>query len=833
MQSNVSERAAHPHGGSGPGPLPAHTTSFVGRSDELAALETEFESARIVTITGPGGSGKTRLALEFVARHRTPRPTAVVDLAPVGDTALVTGTVASALGVRPEAGDDPLDAIVRGLGEDEVVVVLDNLEHLAGVGSIVADLLARAPGVRILGTSRAPLRIRGEHEFPLAPLRLPDDTQVNSVAGVAEVESVLLFVERARAIRPEFELTDDNAGAVARICTRLDGLPLAIELAAARVRLFSPGALLQRLDHTLPVLTGGPIDAPARQRTLRATIEWSYELLDDEDRGVFGSVAVFAGPFTLDAADAVAVPDSSGGPERPAGARDVLTNLERLVDQSVVVASEGTDGEPRFRLLETIREFAWAQVPDDAQRTIRDLHLDWFTTRAEDAEHLLRGPEQSLWLRRLAAEQADIRAALAWAEQAHRAESLVRLASSLRRRFWYEAGGLREGRRWLEAAIAVGSEVPAGLRARALQRAAWIVWELDDVERANELFEASLEASDDGDHLTRFEALIGLTYRAMGAGGPQLEVAASRMDEAIDAARRAGTAGALVEPLTAQGKLAEARGDRERAATYFEEAAEMAREAGDAWGTASGLLPLGLIRLSEGDAAGARLLLEESSTLALESGDREVLSHAVAALARSLVEMGELEAARSRLREGAEIARHILNPLGDMFLLEAVAAWLAWLPFWQAAIEAWASADAYRAERPWSEHPQDVVVRRRKQDAARAALGPVRYERAWAAGAVRDVRSAVDAAMAVVETVDLDVRPSAAETPPRRGRFDLTPREQEVLALVAAGMTDGEIADSLVISKKTASVHVAHIKSKLGASSRVEIATIALREHLD
>jgi predicted ATPase/DNA-binding CsgD family transcriptional regulator len=835
MPLNVSEPEDPSLADTEPVRIPAQVTSFVGRSRELAELEAIFEAARLITITGPGGSGKTRLALEFASRRAEPPGSAyVVEVAPIMDANLVPGAIAAAVGVREFGGEDPMDTLVRRLSHGQVVLLIDNLEHLPEAGATVAQLLARTTDLRIIATSRAPLHVRGEHEYPLAPLGLSDAGQAASVDELAEVEAIRLFVERARAIRPGFELTDENASAVADICTRLDGLPLAIELAAARIRFFDPEALLARLDRALPVLTGGPMDAPARQRTLRSTIEWSYELLDDGDRRAFATLGVFAGPFTQEAAAAVIVDPAEGSnrPGDPSRGNDVLTSLEHLVDQSVLVAGPAPDDEPRFRVLSTIREFAWDKVAEADRVELRDRHLAYFVARAQEAEEPLRGPQQARWMRRLAAEQADIRAALAWAKEAHRDESLVRLASSLRRRFWYEAGGLREGSRWLDAAIEASAQALPALRARLLHREAWVVWELGDVKRAEELFEASLAGADEDDHLTRFEALIGLTYRAMGAGGPELEVAAARMDEAIEYARRAGRPGALVEPLTAQGKLAEARGDWDGAKAYFAEALDMARAAGDAWGAASALLPLGSIALSEGEPSRALPLLEESAERATESGDREVFSHATATLARSLVALGELHEARSRLRDAAAVAIEILNPLGDMFLLEAAAAWLASVSSWPAAVEAWAAAAVYRADRPWAERPEDVRARRRSQEAARDILGAVRFERGWAAGSARDVRDAVEAAMKAVDAIDLDDLPATSTTLRRRGRFDLTPREQEVLALVASGMSDGEIAESLVISKKTVSVHVANIKSKLGASSRVEIATIALRDSL-
>jgi predicted ATPase/DNA-binding CsgD family transcriptional regulator len=835
MPSNVSEREDPWPAKPAPVRFPVQVTSFVGRARELAELEAIFETARLITITGPGGSGKTRLAFEFASRRAGASESAhLVELAPIAVSDLVPGAIAAAIGVREVAGEDLMDTLIRRLGHRQAVLLIDNLEHLPEAGAAVAQLLTGTTDLRIIATSRAPLHVRGEQEYPLAPLRLSDAGEAASVDALADVEAIRLFVERARAIRPGFELTDENASAVAGICTRLDGLPLAIELAAARIRFLGPEALLARLDRALPVLTGAPMDAPTRQRTLRSTIEWSYDLLDEDGRRAFAAVGVFAGPFTQEAAEAVIVHPAAGSSRSgdPGTGNDVLTSLEHLVDQSVLVAVPTPDDEPRFRLLSTIREFAWDQVVEADRVELHDRHLAYFVARARAAEEPLRGPRQARWMRRLAAEQADIRAALAWAKEAHRDESLVRLVSSLRRRFWYEAGGLREGSQWLDAAIDASAQALPALRARLLQRAAWVVWELGDAERAEVLFKASLAAADEDDHLTRFEALIGLTYRAMGAGGPELEVAAARMDEAIEYARRSGTPGALVEPLTAQGKLAEARGDWDGAKAYFDEALDMARAAGDAWGAASALLPLGSIALSAGEPSRALPLLEESADRATESGDREVFSHATATLARSLVALGEFRDARSRLRDAAAVAFEILNPLGDMFLLEAAAAWLAAVSSWPAAAEAWAAAAVYRTERPWAERPEDVRARRRSQEAARDILGAVRFERAWAAGTTRHVRDAVQAAMAAVDAVDLGDLPATSTTPRRRGKFDLTPREQEVLALVASGMSDGEIAESLVISKKTASVHVANIKSKLGASSRIEIATIALRDSL-
>src|SRR5829696_3640921 len=491
--------------------------------------------------------------------------------------------------------------------------------------------LAAAPGLRVLATSRAPLHVRGEREYPLAPLQLPGPAELGSLEDLAGVEAVRLFIERARAIDPAFALTGDNAVAVAGICARLDGLPLAIELAAARTRLFTPTALLARLDRRLPVLTEGPMDAPIRQRTLRSTIGWSFDLLREPDQRVFASLGVFAGGFTLAAAEAVTL-----DPADPKGGPDVLTSLNHLVEQNVLTVGPDAEGEPRFRMLETIREFAWDQLPEPDRVGLRDRHLAYFVALAERSEPQLRGPEQAAWIHRLTAEQADIRAALSWAHEAHRYESMLRLAAALRRRFWHDAGGLGEGRRWLEASLAMAADAPAALRVKAQQRAAWIVWEMGDVTRSEELFEASLAAADDDDHRSRLEALIGLSHRALGTGGPELDAAAERMAEAIEHARHDGAPGALVEPLIVAGQLAQARRDRAQARAQFQEALDLARAAGDAWGTASALTQGGALALVAGEHSHAEALLAESVRLSIESGDRAlVFAHATAALAQA------------------------------------------------------------------------------------------------------------------------------------------------------------------------------------------------------
>jgi predicted ATPase/DNA-binding CsgD family transcriptional regulator len=791
--------------------LPAQVSSFVGRARDLDDVGRLVRESRLVTLTGPAGGGKTRLAIA-VAASLEDAGLAVdfLDLAPITDVDLVVGSMAAALGIRQTSGESLFEAVVQRTIDRERVFLLDNLEQIPAIGGVVAELLARSPGLRVLATSRVPLHVRGEHEYPVEPL--PED------------DAVSLFVERANAIRPDSAVTDLSGEAIAAICARLDGLPLAIELAAARTRVFSPDALLARLDRRLAIVVDGPADAPVRQRTLRSAIGWSYDLLSEPERRRFAATAVFAGSFSLEAAKAVA----SGDPDANAMS-DLEAGIHQLVEHNLVRIAAGVDDEPRFRLLETIREFGLEQSSRSDLAALRDRHLAYYVGLAEHSESQLRGPDQAAWIRRLASDQADIRAALAWAQEAGRDESLIRLASALKRRFWYEAGGLAEGLRWLEAAIAVDNDAALPYRAKALQRAAWIVWEIGDGVRSESLFEASLAAARNDDHATRFEAFIGLSYRALHAGGAGLEVAATRMGEAIEHARRSGAPAALVEPLTAQGHLARARGDNEHASGYFREALAAADDAGDSWGAATASLLLGDLALTSGDPSGAEQLLEASTRLASESGDREVLFHATIVLAEALTTQGNQAAARMQLRKAIDALGDMVNPLLTVYLLGAAGDWLANVAEPYSAVETWAAAERYRSGQRWPELPDKVRDRGGSVTAARAQLGPVRFERAWTSGQARSLELAVESADEAINAVDLQRRPSPQ---PGRRPFDLTAREREVLALVSAGMTDGEIAESLVISKKTASVHVANVKAKLGASSRVEMATMALRQGL-
>ncbi|HEV3474350.1 MAG TPA: adenylate/guanylate cyclase domain-containing protein, partial [Actinomycetota bacterium] len=422
-----------------PNNLPTRLTRFIGRGPEIMAVEDLLENTRLLTLTGPGGTGKTRLSLQ-VASEMLPRfedGAFFVDLSPITDPSLVATSIADAVGAKEEPGRSVGDTLQDHLRDKELLLVLDNFEQVTAATDVVQLLLNCAPRLKLLVTSRIVLHLSGEQEYPVPPLALPDPAHLPGLEALSQFEAVALFIDRARAVKPDFAVTNENAPAVAEICARLDGLPLAIELAAVRVKLLSPQSMLARLGQRLPLLTGGARDLPERQRTLRGAIEWSHDLLDDAKRSLFARLAVFQGGCTLEAAEAVCGTDL-----------DVLDGLASLVDESLLRRSETTDGELRFGMLETIREFAAERLAESGQQEkLRRRHAEWVMAFAEEAEPEIVGENQALWLDRTEREHDNIRAALRWANDHGEGEIALRTGASLWR-FWQQRGHLREGRQW-------------------------------------------------------------------------------------------------------------------------------------------------------------------------------------------------------------------------------------------------------------------------------------------------------------------------------------------------------------------------------------------------
>ncbi len=604
--------------------LPVPPTRLVGRLGELADLRQLATSgeARLITLTGPGGVGKTRLALEL-ARVLEPSyadGVAFASLAPVKDPTLVLSSIAEALGVQEVAGRPLAERAAQFLGDRHVLLVLDNFEHLIDAATQVAELLAACPGLTVLTTSRATLRLSGEHEYPVSPLTAPLPGERSDLANLAANDAVALFAQRARAASPDFVLTEGNAAAVASICRRLDGLPLAIELAAARVKVLPAEALLARIEKRLPLLAGGPRDQPARLRTMRDAIAWSYDLLDEEEQIVFRRLAVFAGGFPLEAAECLAeAPGDRGEDARPLASLPFLI-VASLVDKSLLVRVEQAYGDSRLHMLETIREYGLERLAECAEvGAVRAAHAAYFLALAEKAEPALFGPEQGSWLARIEAEHDNLRLALEWMRDHGAVEEYLRLCGALSV-FWEIRGYLSEGQRWLTWALAHRSEAPTSATAKALRGAGMIAREQGDYAAAAALGEEALVLFRElGDTLgvARTAHLLGDTASDVG----DYARAAAMLEEGLALFATLGDMSSMANMLNDLGVVARRRGEFDHAAGLFEASLDKARIAGNELGMARTLSNLGHVAADQQNQPRAVALYRESLELQAEVGD--------------------------------------------------------------------------------------------------------------------------------------------------------------------------------------------------------------------
>jgi predicted ATPase/DNA-binding CsgD family transcriptional regulator len=819
-----------------PSGLPKQLGPFVGRRRELADLEALLASDRLVTVTGTGGSGKTRVALEVAAAlgGRFPNGVFFVDLAPIRDPDLVPATIAAALGVRRHPRQTVIDTLIGSIGERRLLLILDNLEQLRGAEPTIGELLGRSPNLHVLATSRASLHLRGEREYRIGPLATPGPEDDVSPAELSRIESIALFVERARAIDAAFELTAINAPAIAEICRRLDGLPLAIELAAARSRVLAPEALLRRLDQRLALLTSGAADAPARQRTMRDTIAWSYDLLEPADQVLLARAGVFVGGFDLPAAETIL------GGVTVAGEADLLEALGRLVDQSLLRVGSNLEGEPRFGLLETIREFALERLGPDETEELRRQHAEHFAASAETAASelggyghrplppgertALKGVDQARWLDRVWRDIDNLRAAFEWARERGEATLLARLAVALAT-FFGDFGDHREGGNWLHAAEQRAGSLEPALRADLLfQIATYEIWHGGDRARVRELYAECLAIRQSlGDEIGAAFALIQISSVAadLGHRAESIELmrlalgVVIRVDDPVDAAR-----------LFAWFGLASALLDSAEASSRAEEAIARGRAVGDRLTIARGCVSLGWSALTTGDLPTAVSALSEARTLFADLSARGETAHVISTLGVATLRSGDAEGARQLIREGCARAR-AAEVWVVLATLEAAADWLGSNGLPDAAMVCWAVVDAARALSPDRTYGNDVGFYEPSRARDRGALRPGAWEAARERGARMTLDEGLDHAIEALDRAAALSEEDRLAASARRSRHDLTPREREVVGLIAAGRSDGEIADALFISKKTASVHVASIKAKLGASSRVEMAMLA------
>ena len=579
-------------------------TPLVGRDRELEELSSLLATTRLLTLTGPGGTGKTRLATELGTRRSGTFVDGVffVPLETFAERSPAAGEIGRTVGARLPGERDPEDNLSEHLADLELLLLLDNLEQLADAGPLVARMLVGAPRLRVVATSRVPLHVSGEQEYPVAPLAVPDATDGASLDDLARVDSVALFVERARRVKPDFRLTETNAPAVAAIARRLDGLPLAIELAAARIKLFSPAALLTRLDRALPMLGGGSVDLPARQRTLRAAIEWSCALLGAPEQRLFRQLTVFSGGWTVEAAETVLTPDEIG--------LDILDGLSALLDHSLIrtVADEGS-GETRFDMLQLIREYgaerlAESNEADSAGRR----HAEWVLGQVEQAAAALESDADPAWLDRMTREHDNLRAALRWSLSSGQRELGLRIASAAWR-FWQQRGHTGEGREWLRRLMADATDVSPAVVAAAHTAAGGLAYWQDDLAAAESHYQAAYELDSSLGIADRLgNDVYNLGFISMFQR--DLEGARRRFDESAELFKAAGQTKRLADTTLVRGAVEMRAGHLEEARKWTTEGRRLQLEQGNRSRGTDGAMVLSFISLGLDDLVAARNWIE-------------------------------------------------------------------------------------------------------------------------------------------------------------------------------------------------------------------------------
>ena len=741
-----------------PNNLPGQLTSFIGREREIAEVVRLISASRLLTLTGSGGCGKTRLSLQVGANLLKEYSDGVwlVELETLSDPLLIPRALASALGVSEKPGYPLIDTLTDYLQSKQILIVMDNCEHLIeACVTLVASLLKSCPNLRILATSREVLGITGETAYRVPSLSLPDNGNLTTemedpsrdsgqalVASLIQYEAISLFIDRAVAVQPTFTVTDHNAPAVAQICHRLDGIPLAIELAAARVKALAVEQISNRLDDRFRLLTGGSRAALPRQQTLRATMDWSHDLLSEDERVLLSRLSVFAGGFTLDAAEAVA-----GEPEM-----DVLDLLTRLVDKSLVVVEEAPSpeggGEARYHLLQTIRQYGRERlIESGTESELSKRHGGWFLGLAQRAEPELHGLHQVLWLDRLEREHDNLRAVLEWGRsEKGNPEIALRLAGALWW-FWYVRGYFSEGLGWLEGALSMNDDVPNSVRAGGLYRAGALAWYQGYYERAVTLSEESLELfrelGDDKVGIAFALIILALVAVSQGDYGRALEFC----KESLSLFRESGYKWGIPLVLFILGEMARYQEDYTRAMDLCEQSLPLFRELGDRWGIANSLRVLGIVVGYQGDYGRALELCGESLDLFREMGDRWGIANSLRILARVVCYQGDYDRASELYKESLIVLRDLRDRGSISECLEGlVRVGVAQGQLEQAARLSGAS-EALREVTGAPLMPSDRVDYDRSLDTAREKLGQEAFKAAWGEGRTMSMDEAIEYAL--------------------------------------------------------------------------------------
>lgn len=764
---------------------------LIGRDHEIAAIQHLLlqEQVGLLTLTGPGGSGKTRLAMQVATTLLDHFVDGVyfVSLAPIRDAEMVIVAVAETLGVHESGGKPLLEILQAYLRHRQILLVLDNFEQVLAAAPLLASLLAECRRLKTLVTSRATLHLYGEQEFPVPPLALPERARLKAMGiDLAQVAAVTLFMQRAMAAKPDFALTEANAAIVAEICIALDGLPLAIELAAIKIKMFPPPALLVQLKQRLTLLTGGAHDLPERQRTLRDEIAWSYDLLSAGEQVLFRRLAIFTSSFTLAAAQAI---DSAAGSTVEGSGQiqavPVLEGIASLIDKGLLRQEPGAAPENRFGMLETIREFGLEQVvANNELETLRRCHAGYYLTLAEEGRRQLQRGKQDIWMPRFEREQNNWRMALAWSQEATDIEQELRFAGALWE-FWLHYGYLNEGRRYVEDVLArSGGEGSQLARANALQGAGALAWVQGDFQASRLRLEESFAlAKILGDKWLIADVLRQLGWLALYQR--DIKTGSALLEESLTVAREIGDKFSIATGIHTLGDVARVRGDHAQAYSLYEQSGTIFQEVGATYDFALSLTLQGQALRRLGDPVRAKALLNASLALWQELGSSRgfLIPYCLEELARLYASEEEFEHAACML--GAiETLRELLGtPLLD----------------------------------------QIADMRSQLSD----------YSTAWAAGRAMSPEEAVEYALALREVSEATL-PSVTLSPlvpsPPIYPASLTEREVEVLRLLAHGLSYAQIAGNLVISRRTVNAHISSIYSKLAVHSR-GAATRFAREH--